>query len=65
MNPLLEVLTPSEVAHMWYLRVDTVRKAIFTRRNPLEARKAGHNWLITYQSCVQRWGQPARTLSIN
>lgn len=63
-NPLLEVLTPAEVAHMWYLHIDTVYKAIFTRRNPLEARKSGRTWLISYQSCVRRWGNPAKPLLI-
>lgn len=64
MDTLLEVLTIPEVAYLWYLHPDTVRKAIFTRRNPVHARKTGRVWLISYQSCVQRWGTPPRTLSI-
>lgn len=65
MDDLTKVLTPPEVAYMWYLHITTVYKALITRRNPLVARKAGHTWLITYSSCEKRWGKPARSLTIS
>jgi hypothetical protein len=64
MDELLKVVTLSEAAQLWYLHPDTVRRAIFTRRNPLVARKSPNGWLITYQSCVRRWGHPPREIRL-
>lgn len=56
-NPILQVVSAAEAARLWYLHPDTVRKAIFTRRNPLEARRCGKGWLVSVRSCEARWGK--------
>jgi hypothetical protein len=56
-NLLLQVISASEAARLWYLDPSTVKKAIYTRRNGLEARKSGRDWLVTVRSCEKRWGK--------
>lgn len=61
---LFEVLTVSEVAYMWHKNMTTVRRAIDSKKKPLVARKpfdyANGTWLVSYRSCVRRWGEPIR-----
>lgn len=63
MDTLLTVLTIREVAAKWRLHPVTVRRALDAKRNPLVARQSpddrGGVWLISYESCVRRWGNPA------
>lgn len=62
METLFAVLTITEIAQLWRKHPVTVRRALDARRNPLVARKSPDNeqgiWLISYDSCVRRWGQP-------
>lgn len=62
---LFEVLTIQEVAYMWEKNVTTVRRAIDSRQKSLLARKPfdapGSTWLVSYRSCVRRWGEPRRS----
>lgn len=59
---LFEVLTIQEVAYMWEMNATSVRRAIDSARKPLVARKPfdcpGSTWLVSYRSCVRRWGEP-------
>lgn len=63
METLKTVLTISEIAQRWNKHPTTVRRALDARRNPLEARKSPDVekgvWLITYESCVKKWGFPS------
>lgn len=63
-NPLLEVLSIAEVVELWHLHPSSVKKGIFTQRKRLEARKCGRDWLVTYRSCVKRWGEPTKKGSL-
>lgn len=62
MEVLNRVLTVTEVARMWDKSPEHIRLTIHARYRPLEARKAALQnrgcWLITYESCVRRWGNP-------
>lgn len=64
MEILAEIVTISEAARMWHKHNLTVRRAIDAGRIPLKARKTdGGDWLITVESCCQRWGEPNLALS--
>lgn len=63
MDDLYSVLTLSEVAYMWCKHPSTVRYALGARRKPLVFRPTPRAYLITYASCVRRWGKPIRSIS--
>lgn len=56
-NPLLQVVTAAEAARLWYLHPDTVKKALVTRRNPLEWRMTGRDYLVSVRSMERRYGK--------
>lgn len=62
METLYSLLTIPEVARMWGKHPDTVRVALGARRNPLVFRKTERVYLVTYESCVRRWGKPRYAL---
>lgn len=54
------VLTISEVAALWQRHPVSIRRAFDSRKRPLVARKSEHIWLISYESCLRRWGPPRK-----
>jgi hypothetical protein len=64
MDTLLQVVTITEAARMWRKHNLTVRRAIDARQKPLIARKSDNVWLINYESCVRRWGEPKEPASL-
>ena len=57
-NELFTLATITEIAECWNVNPVTVRRAIYSRRNPLQARKSGRIILITTSSAKKRWGDP-------
>lgn len=57
-NPLYTLLTIPEVARVWERHYGTVHMALGAKRNPLIFRKTDRVYLVTYESCVRRWGEP-------
>lgn len=59
---LLNVVTIQEAALLWDKHPLTVRRALNSRCKPLVGRKSPDIergiWLISYQSCIDRWGSP-------
>lgn len=60
---MAEIVTISEAARMFDKHPLTVRRAIDNGRIPLRARLSDHIWLITLQSCCQRWGAPTSAIN--
>ena len=58
MNELLTLLTIAEVSRLWQKNRTSVLVAMGARKRALEYRKTGWVYLITYNSCVRRWGKP-------
>lgn len=56
-NPLLQVVSAAEAARLWYLHPSTVKKALVTRRNPLEWRMTGRDYLVSVRSMERRYGK--------
>ena len=59
----MRVLTITEVSELWGKNPVTVRRAIDSPCKPLKARRSGRVLLISYSSCVARWGNPKQPIS--
>ncbi len=58
MDALYSLLTITEVARLWGRHPSTVRNALGARKRPLTFRQSDRVYLITYESCLRRWGPP-------
>lgn len=58
MTTLESVLTLTEVSRMWAKHPTTVRNALGARKRPLVFRQTDRVYLVTYESCLRRWGPP-------
>jgi hypothetical protein len=57
-NELFTLATIPEIATCWNVHQTTVRRALYSKRNPLTARRTGRVILITTSSARKRWGDP-------
>ncbi len=62
-DDLYTVSTILEIARVWHKNPVTVRRAIDSKRNPLEARKSGGVWLVSVESVKRRWGNPPQPIA--
>ncbi len=62
MEAIRPYLTITEIALLWRKNPTSVRRALDSKRLPLEGYKSPDNsngtWLITADSCQRRWGFP-------
>lgn len=61
-NSLFSVVTITEAAELWGLHENTIRRAIDAKYKPIQARRSGRVILLSYASCVSRWGKPRRVI---